>query len=100
MENFAYNVRNVCSVRELIETSADEFASRDAFLVKNKDGDIKPVSYAEFFAQIKALSTYLCSLGLEYKKIACSGMSYGLVLKLKPTLGTSTYSKNSLYRLG
>ena len=73
MENFAYNVRNVCSVRELIETSADEFASRDAFLVKNKDGDIKPVSYAEFFAQIKALSTYLCSLGLEYKKIAVIG---------------------------
>lgn len=73
MEKFAYNVRNVCSVRELIETSADEFASRDAFLVKNKDGDIKPISYAEFFEQIKALSTYLCSLGLENKKIAVIG---------------------------
>lgn len=70
---FAYNVRNVCSIRELIETSAFEFASNSAFLIKDDDGKIVPVSYKRFFEEIKALSTYLCSEGLEYKKIAVIG---------------------------
>ena len=73
MEKFAYNVRNVCSIRELIETSADEFAANPAFMLKDDDGEIYSVTYAQFFEQIKALSTYLCSLGLEYKKIAVIG---------------------------
>ena len=70
---FAYNVRNVCSIRELIETSADEFASNPAFLLKNGDGDIFHITYSRFFEEIKALSTYLCSKGLENKKIALIG---------------------------
>ena len=73
MEKFAYNVRNVCSVRELIETSAEEFSANSAFLVKDKNGEIIHITYAEFFEEIKALSTYLCSKGLEYKKIAVIG---------------------------
>ena len=70
---FAYNVRNVCSIRELIETSADEFSSNPAFLLKNDDGDIFHITYSRFFEEVKALSTYLCSKGLENKKIALIG---------------------------
>ena len=70
---FAYNVRNVCSIRELIETSAYEFSPKPAFLVKDENGTITSISYKRFFEEIKALSTYLCSLGLEYKKIAVIG---------------------------
>lgn len=73
MSKFAYNVRNVCSIRELIETSADEYSSNSAFLVKGKDGQITHISYERFFEEIKALSTYLCKEGLEYKKIAVIG---------------------------
>ena len=73
MRDFAYDVRNVCSIRELIETSADEFSANSAFLVKDKNGEIIHITYAEFFEEIKALSTYLNSLGLEGRKIAVIG---------------------------
>lgn len=73
MRDFAYDVRNVCSVRELIETSADEFSANSAFLVKDKNGEIIHITYAGFFEEIKALSTYLNSLGLEGKKVAVIG---------------------------
>lgn len=73
MGKFAYDVRNVCSIRELIETSAEEYSSNSAFLVKGKDGQITHISYERFFGEIKALSTYLCANGLEYKKVAVIG---------------------------
>ena len=73
MNKFAYNVRNVCSVRELIETSADEFSANPAFMLKDSNGDIYSISYSEFMKEIMALSTYLCARGLEYKKIAVIG---------------------------
>lgn len=70
---FAYNVRNVCSVRELIETSADEFSANPAFLVKDSAGEIISITYKTFFEEIKALATCLCAKGLEYKKVAVIG---------------------------
>ncbi len=73
MEGFTYNVRTVCSIRELIETSADEYAENSAFLVKNAAGEIVHITYREFFGEIKALATYLNSLGLENKKVAVIG---------------------------
>lgn len=87
MEKFAYNVRNVCSLRELIETSVDEFGSNSAFLVKDKHGNILHITYREFFEEIKALSAYLCSKGLEYKKIAIIGKnSYEWALSYMATV--------------
>ena len=73
MGKYAYDVRNVCSIRELIETSASEFSNNSAFLVKDDKGNIVPISYRRFLEEIKAFSTYMCSLGLEYKKIAVIG---------------------------
>lgn len=90
MGKYAYNVRNVCSIRELIETSVSEFSGNSAFLVKDDKGNIVPISYKRFFEEIKALSTYLCSLGLEYKKIAVIGKnSYDWALSyMAVTCGT------------
>ena len=73
MNKFAYNVRNVCSIRELIETSVDEYAANSAFMLKDDKGEIYSITYSRFFEEIKALSTYFCSKGLEYKKIAVIG---------------------------
>ena len=73
VNKFAYDVRNVCSIRELIETSADEFGANPAFLVKNDDGDIIHITYSRFMEEIKALATFLCSKGLEGKKVAVIG---------------------------
>ncbi len=73
MEKFAYNVRTVCSIREIIETSADEYAGNSAFLVKNDLGKVVHVTYKQFFEEVKAVATYLNSLGLENQKIAVIG---------------------------
>ena len=73
MNKFAYNVRNVCSIRELLETSVEEFPLNPAFLVKDREGNIVHISYSRFFEEVKALSTFLCSKGLEGKKIAIIG---------------------------
>ena len=67
MKQYVYDVRNVCTLRELLETSVDEYGSNTAFVVKDKAGFIKEITYREFFGEVKALAAYLCSKGLEYK---------------------------------
>ena len=73
MKQYVYDVRNVCTLRELLETSVDEYGSNTAFVVKDKAGFIKEITYREFFGEVKALAAYLCSKGLEYKKVAVIG---------------------------
>ena len=73
MNNFVYDVKNVCSLRELLENSYDEYRSNTAFMVKDKKGEIHDITYSSFYSDVKALSAYLCSKGLENKKIAIIG---------------------------
>ena len=73
MTNLVYDVKNVCSLRELIENSAEEYPNNTAFVLKDKNGEIIEVTYTDFYGEIKALATYLCSLGLENKKVAVIG---------------------------
>ena len=73
MTDFVYNVRNVCTVRELIETSAEEFGTKTAFVIKNKDGSLTHKPYSLVLDEVKYLATYLCSKGLELKHIAIVG---------------------------
>ena len=73
MNNFVYDVKNVCSLRELLENSYDEYPSNTAFMVKDKKGEIHEITYSCFYSEVKALSAYLCSKGLENKKIAIIG---------------------------
>ena len=70
--NLVYNVRQVNTKRELIETSAEEFGERTAFVIK-KDGELVDITFRRVLTELKALSTYFNSLGLEGKKIAVIG---------------------------
>ena len=67
-----YDVRQIATLRELIETSALDHASRTAFVLK-KQKQLTEVTYAEFLSDIKALSTVLNAKGFEGKKIAVIG---------------------------
>ncbi len=73
MGNLVYNVRNVCTLREMLETSVEEYGRNAAFVRKDKNGNLMEISYNEFFACVKSLAVYLCSVGLEGKKIAVIG---------------------------
>lgn len=70
--NYVYNIRHINTIRELIETSAEEFGEKTAFVVK-KDGELVDITYRRVMTEVKALSTYFNSLGLEGKKIAITG---------------------------
>ncbi len=75
-----YDIRQISTIRELIETSADEFGNRPAFALK-KDGKIFEVNYKTVISQVKAFSTFLNSKGLEGKRVAVIGKnSYHWVL--------------------
>ena len=67
-----YDVRQIATLRELIETSALDHASRTAFVLK-KQKQLTEVTYAEFLSDIKALSTVLNAKGFKGKKIAVIG---------------------------
>lgn len=71
-QEFVYNVRDIVSIRELIESSHDLYSEKTAFLYRKDDG-IREVSYAEFYDEMTAFSTYLNSIGLEGKKVIVTG---------------------------
>lgn len=71
--SLVYDVRNLCTIRELLETSADLYAENDAFIVKEKNGDHRHVTYASLLKNVKALAVYLNSRGLSGQKIAVMG---------------------------
>ncbi len=67
-----YDVREVLNFRELITGSAELYGERCAFIFREGDG-VREVTYAEVMDNVKALSTYLNSLGLEGKKVGVVG---------------------------
>lgn len=69
---YVYNVREVSTIRELLESSCELFAQKTAFLFR-KDGTGVEITYEKLFKDVKEFSTYLNSLGLTGKKIAVSG---------------------------
>ena len=69
---FVYNVREVNSIRELCHQSAELFADKTAFLFK-KDGIGVEITYARMMEDVRALATYLNSIGLSGKHIAVTG---------------------------
>lgn len=71
-ENLVYDVRPISTLRELIETSADEFAYRTAFVLK-KDGKTHNITYAALMNEVRTLATFFNAHGFEGKKIAVIG---------------------------
>ncbi len=71
-ESLVYDVRPVSTIRELIETSADEFKNRTAFVLK-KDGNLFEKRYHEVMNDTKNFASYLNAHGLEHKRVAVIG---------------------------
>ena len=73
-EGLYYKVPSYCDLRELIAGSAEKFGDRPAFLVKDKKGgEYREITYSQFQADIRAMGTFLMSLGLLGEKIAIIG---------------------------
>ncbi len=66
-----YDVRKIRSIKELMDTSAELFSDRTAFLYKPKGGDkYVPVTFRQFKSEVDALGTALIDLGLKNGRIA------------------------------
>lgn len=68
-----YNIRPVGDFRDLLAQSAELFADRPAFKLKNEAGEYYDVSYPALRDDVYALGTMLLELGLQGKKIAVIG---------------------------
>lgn len=84
-----YDVRPISTIRELIETSADEFKNRTAFVLKDND-KLYEKRYHDVLEDVKNLSTFLNARGFEGKRVAVIGKnSYNWALTyLAVTSGT------------
>ena len=88
-----YDVRPISTIRELIETSADEFKNRTAFVLKDND-KLYEKRYHDVLEDVKNLSTFLNARGFEGKRVAVIGKnSYNWALTyLAVTSGTGSSS--------
>ena len=69
-----YEVRKISNLKEMLNSSAEIYGDKAAFLVKTKESpDYVPVSYKKFKADVDALGTALIQLGLKGKKVAIIG---------------------------
>ena len=65
-----YQVRKIYDLKDMMVQSANLFGSRNAFLIKGKNGEYYSKTYTELKSEIDALGTALIDLGLKGKKIA------------------------------
>lgn len=69
-----HEVRNVVSLKDMLDSSAELYAQRPAFLVKKeKGGDYCEINYAQVKNDVDALGTKLMTMGLKDAKIAIIG---------------------------
>ena len=66
-----YEVRQIDTLKDMLEKSAELFGNRAAFLVKTEEGGpYKPITYSQFLDDVNALGTALINLGLSNGRIA------------------------------
>ncbi len=66
-----YEVRKIRSIKELMDTSAELYSDRTAFLYKPKGNDkYVPVTFRQFKADVDALGTALIDIGLKGGRVA------------------------------
>jgi long-chain acyl-CoA synthetase len=68
-----FNFRPLTSLKDMIDQSEKLFGKKNAFLLKDGDGNHKGITYTEFKNNIDALGTALINLGLKDKNIAVIG---------------------------
>lgn len=70
------NIRDVSTMKEMLEGSVGSFPDRPAFWVKRqKGGEYVPVSYTLFYRDVRSLATALISRGFKGKRIAVIGIN-------------------------
>lgn len=68
------DVRPISDIKDMWDSSAEQYADRTAFMVKDKPGGpYRNVTYREAHADSDALGTALMSLGLTGKRVAVIG---------------------------
>ena len=72
--NKVYEIREIHSIRDILESSFTLFPDNVAFLRKSSDG-IEEISYTRTYEETVALATYFHALGLKNKKIAVIGQN-------------------------
>lgn len=86
-----YDVKQFKTIKELIENAGKEFAERDAFIIKHKDGkkvEYENITYEKFAREVNCLGTALIDMGYKDKKIAIIGKNrYEWVLTFAAVLG-------------
>jgi long-chain acyl-CoA synthetase len=66
-----YEVRQISSIKDMLDSSAAIYSSRVAFHVKHKGHEgYEPVTYKQFKNDVDSLGTALINLGLKDKRIA------------------------------
>ncbi|MGI6721471.1 MAG: AMP-dependent synthetase/ligase [Anaerovoracaceae bacterium] len=69
-----YDPRPLRDLRDLIKSSRRLYGSKPAFLVKkDHEQPFQPISYIRWDAEVDAMGTAFCNLGLKGKKIAVTG---------------------------
>jgi len=66
-------MKQISTVRDILENSAQTCANRSAFIVKNSDGVERSITYSDFIRDIDALSVAL------YEKLALRGRHIGII---------------------
>ncbi len=65
-----YQTRKIKDLKDMMVQSSQLFGSRNAFLIKGKNGEYFGKTYSELKHEIDALGTALIDMGLKGKKIA------------------------------
>ena len=65
-----YDVPDLHTLREIIEFGTKQGADKKQFMYTDYDGEVRTVTFNETWQKLRALGSYLLSLGLKGKKIA------------------------------
>ncbi|WP_312093155.1 AMP-binding protein, partial [Aminipila sp.] len=69
-----YEFREISDLKDMVNTSAELFSEKDAYLIKLiPGGEYTPIKYKRFKEDIDALGTKLVEMGLKGKKVAVVG---------------------------
>lgn len=86
-----YDVKEFKTVKEMLENAGTEFAERNAFVIKHKNGKnvfYENIIYEKFLREINSLGTALIDNGYKDKKIAIIGKNrYEWVLAFAAIVG-------------
>lgn len=69
-----YDVRDIKNLKDMLNSSAELYGSKAAFLSKQKEGsEYHPITYKQYKEDVDAFGTALINLGLKGKRIALIG---------------------------